>query len=54
MFSPNLNKWDVMLMYGEHAPFCKTWEDVLAALHKQHGDDSKVAVFPYGSIQYCE
>ncbi|MBS12261.1 MAG: hypothetical protein CME19_11745 [Gemmatimonadetes bacterium] len=54
IFSPNLNKWDVMLMYGEHATFCKTWEDVLAELHKQHGDDSKVAVFPYGSIQYCE
>ena len=54
IFSPNLNKWDVLLMYGEHATFCKTWDAVIAELKKNHGDTAKVSVFPYGSVQYCE
>lgn len=54
IFSPNLNKWDVMLMYGEHATFCKTWDEVLAELQRIHGKQARVSVFPYGSIQYCE
>jgi nickel-dependent lactate racemase len=54
IFSPNLNKWDVLLMYGEHVTFCKTWDEVIAELKKNHGDTAKVSLFPYGSVQYCE
>ncbi len=54
IFSPNLNKWDVLLLYGEHAAFCRTWDEVIEELEKHHGKDLKAAVFPYGAMQYCE
>ena len=52
IFSPNLNKWDILLLYGEHVTFCKTWDAVLAQLRQNHDDDTHVAVFTAGAIQY--
>jgi nickel-dependent lactate racemase len=52
IFSPNLNKYDVAAQFGQDAIHCKTWDEVLAILTKEHGESAKVGVFPCGAIQY--
>lgn len=52
VFSPGLNKWDVVDLFGEDAVFFKTWPEVVAYLESKHGASPNVSVFPYGSIQY--
>ena len=52
IFSPNVNRWDVLGKFGDGYGFCRSWDDVINALQKHHGAGSRVAVFPCGSIQY--
>lgn len=51
LFSPGVNKWDSLSLFGEDVSFCKTWPEVLAELSKFHGAGSKVAVFKAGALQ---
>ena len=51
LYSPGVNKWDVISLMGEGIIFCKTWPEVLAELEKHHGPGSSVAVFPAGALQ---
>ncbi len=51
LFSPNINKWDAALLFGEGVIFCKTWEAVLSELEKHHGAGAKASVFPAGALQ---
>lgn len=51
LFSPNINKWDAALLFGEGVIFCKTWEAVLSELEKHHGPGAHVSVFPAGALQ---
>ena len=51
MFSPGVNKWDSLALYGTETEFCKTWSEVVCVLKKRHGDGARVAVFPAGALQ---
>ena len=51
LYSPGVNKWDVISLMGDGVIFCKTWPEVLAELVKHHGSGSSVAVFPAGALQ---
>ncbi len=53
MFSPGVNKWDVLAKHGSGVTHCKTWEETLSELKKIHGDQTRVGVFPCGAMQYC-
>jgi nickel-dependent lactate racemase len=44
-------KWDEM-RYSPDVHFSTTWDDVEAQLHKLHGDNAKVAVFPSAALQH--
>jgi len=52
VFSPNVNRYDALSKFGDGVEFCRSWEEVVAALKKRHNTGSKVALFPAGSIQY--
>lgn len=52
IFSPGVNKWDVLAKHGPDVLHCTTWPDVLTALQRHHGDGSHAAVFPCGAMQY--
>jgi hypothetical protein len=51
LFSPGVNKWDAISLFGEGVIFCKTWAEVLLELQKHHGAGAKVSVFPAGALQ---
>lgn len=51
VFSPGVNKWDIIAKFGEDAIHCKTWPEVTAVLKEAHGDQARVAVFPTGAMQ---
>ena len=51
LFSPGVNKWDAISLFGEGVIFCKTWAEVLLELQKHHGVGAKVSVFPAGALQ---
>lgn len=51
LFSPGVNKWDSLSLFGEDMIFCKTWGEVLEELEKHHGPGAKVSVFPAGALQ---
>ncbi len=53
VFSPNLNQHDVRPMFGPQAVFCKTWPEVIAELHRRHGNRARVCVFPCGAMQHA-
>jgi nickel-dependent lactate racemase len=52
VFSPNLHREDVRVMYGDAVRFCKTWPEVLAILESKYGSSARVCVFPTGAMQY--
>ncbi|MHA1129236.1 MAG: lactate racemase domain-containing protein [Candidatus Helarchaeota archaeon] len=52
-FSPNLNKFDIELLYPETTIFSNTWENMVKHLRELHGDEPRVAIFPC-SIQVPE
>ena len=52
VFSPNLNKYDVRALFGEHVIFCKTWPEVLAVLKEAHGGSARACVLPCGAMQH--
>jgi nickel-dependent lactate racemase len=58
IFSPGLNRFDVQAQFGNRADvgstlqFCKTWSALMQALESKHGATARVAVFPYGPLQY--
>lgn len=51
LFSPGVNKWDSLSLFGEDVIFCKTWPEVLLELEKHHGPGTHAAIFPAGAIQ---
>jgi nickel-dependent lactate racemase len=51
LFSPGVNKWDCLSLFGQDVIFCKTWPEVLAELEKHHGPKTHAAVFPAGAMQ---
>ncbi len=53
LFSPGMNRYDVRDQFGPHVQFCRTWDEVIAALRSKHGASAKVCVLPCGSIQYA-
>jgi nickel-dependent lactate racemase len=52
VFSPGINKWDVLAKHGESYLFCKTWKEVLDELGTCYGSGTRAAVFPCGALQY--
>ena len=53
LFCPGVNAAEVRLLYGDQYLFCKTWDDVLAALVARYGATARVGVFPYGALQHA-
>jgi len=53
VFSPGVNRWDVLAKFGEDALHCKTWPEVMRILLEAHGDQARVAVFPAGALQHA-
>ena len=51
VFSPGVNRWDVVAKFGEEVIHCTTWSQVLEVLQRHHGSGARVAVFPAGAIQ---
>ena len=51
LFSPGVNKWDSLALFGEATDFCKTWPEVVEKLKERHGEGAQVAVFPAGALQ---
>jgi len=51
VFSPGVNKWDVIAKFGEDVAHCRTWAEVLDILRPAHGQQARVAVFPTGAMQ---
>ncbi len=51
LFSPGVNKFDAIALFGEGVIFCKNWADVLAELKNHHGKGAKVSVFSAGALQ---
>ncbi len=52
VFSPGVNRWDVLAKYGDGVRFCKTWPEVIEELQRTHGNNCHAAVFPCGAMQY--
>jgi len=50
VFSPNLSESDVAF-FSDKAILKKTWQDVIADITENHGDNCKGVVFPCSSIQ---
>ena len=51
LYSPGVNRWDALALFGESTQHCRTWGEVLEILTRHHGDGSRVGVFPCGAMQ---
>ena len=51
-YAPKMNAHDVRALYGDSVAHCRTWPEVIARLTERHGASPRVAIFPYGALQY--
>lgn len=51
LYSPGVNRWDALALFGDHTLFCRTWGEVLEVLARHHGAGARVGVFPTGAMQ---
>jgi len=54
VFSPNVSPADVYDRYPDTTIFCKKWAEVIDVLQVEYGKDSRVVVFPCGTLQMNE
>lgn len=52
VYSQYIHKRDMNLFDQKNVRFTDTWETVLEHLNRKHGTSTRVAVYPYGSIQH--
>jgi hypothetical protein len=54
VFSQYMQKRDVNRISAEHVRLAQSWGDVVRLLEMHHGNEARVAVYPYAAMQHRE
>jgi hypothetical protein len=49
-----MQKRDIDRISAKHVKLARSWDDVLTLLKAQHSTDTRVAIYPYATMQHQE